>query len=332
MVSLSAHHQPFRSLSEERGADLMATKFAPPLVVILCAPRSFSSVVCAMLGQHDRLYGFPELNLFLTDRVGQLLDLDDRVRQTTRHWGIYTVGVARAVAELEFGAQTEESLQQAIDWLQQRRDWPCADLLRHLLARIAPRIGVDKSPRTALSAHSMQRMLNRPMRARCLHLTRHPISCITSMMVSGQVWSRNSAMLEPDTERAAYCASLWCEANERILDLISTDLVLRVRGEHLLAKPDLMLNEIAAWLGLDSDPATLEAMRHPERSPFATPGPWPSWGDQDPGFIASPGLDRTVGQLTTTIPHSWRLAHGLSDRLQALGDRLGYIVDRPDVG
>jgi hypothetical protein len=32
-------------------------------MLILCPPRSFSSVVSAMIGQHPQLYGFPELNL-----------------------------------------------------------------------------------------------------------------------------------------------------------------------------------------------------------------------------------------------------------------------------
>ena len=45
---------------------------AAPLV-ILCPARSFSSVVCAMLGQHPQTYGLPELHLFITDTVDDLL-------------------------------------------------------------------------------------------------------------------------------------------------------------------------------------------------------------------------------------------------------------------
>jgi hypothetical protein len=127
-----------------------------------------------MLGQHRQLYGFPELNLFLADDVGQLLDLDDRIRQASDYWGIYTVGLVRAIAELEFGTQTEPTMRLALAWLQHRRVWTCADLLWHLLAHIAPRIGIDKSPRTTLSGHSLRRMLGSCPGVRLLHLSRDP--------------------------------------------------------------------------------------------------------------------------------------------------------------
>jgi Sulfotransferase family len=303
--------------------------FPSPLIV-LCPPRSFSSLLCAMLGQHRQLYGFPELNLFLTDEVGQLLDIDDRVRQASEYWGIYTVGLIRAIAELEFGGQTEPTMRLALASIQDRRVWLCADLPRHLLAHIAPRIGVDKSPRTALSGRSLGRMIGSCPSARILHLTRHPVSCVTSMMTAAQPTHRHGLVLERDPERASFCAELWCEAHERILDLGEArdrQSVLLVRGEDLVADPDPALARIATWLGVDSDPAALQAMRHPERSPFANPGPWPSWGDQDPHFLASPTLDRSAGARVTAIPDWWCPERGLARRLRALADRFGYAVD-----
>ena len=38
-------------------------------VFVLAAPRSFSSVVCAMLGQHPELHGLPETHLFVDDTM-----------------------------------------------------------------------------------------------------------------------------------------------------------------------------------------------------------------------------------------------------------------------
>ena len=283
-----------------------------------------------MLGQHRQLYGFPELNLFLADDLGELLDLDDRVRQASKYWGIYTVGLVRTIAELEFGAQTEPTMRLALDWLEDRRAWPCAGILRHLLARIAPRIGVDKSPRTALSGHSLRRMLGSCPGARLLHLARHPVSCVTSMMTTGQPTERHGPALESDPERAAFCTELWCEAHERILELAAAKdrpPMLLVPGEDLVAGPNPTLARIAAWLQVDSDPAVLEAMRHPERSPFANPGPWPSWGDQDPHFLASPAFDPSAGAIVSAIPDWWRLERRLVRRLRALADCLGYAVD-----
>jgi hypothetical protein len=31
---------------------------------ILAPPRSFTSVICGMIGQHPQMYGLPEVNLF----------------------------------------------------------------------------------------------------------------------------------------------------------------------------------------------------------------------------------------------------------------------------
>jgi hypothetical protein len=51
-----------------------------------------------MLGRHRQLYGFPELNLFMVDDVGRLLDLDRNIRQASGIWGIYIAGLVRAIA------------------------------------------------------------------------------------------------------------------------------------------------------------------------------------------------------------------------------------------
>jgi len=84
------------------------TRFDPvaPLI-LLCPPRSFSTVVCAMLGQHPELYGFPELNLFVVDTVKELLELD----------GSYSAGVVRVLEEVQ-----PASAEQAMLWLQVRRE------------------------------------------------------------------------------------------------------------------------------------------------------------------------------------------------------------------
>lgn len=40
---------------------------------ILAPPRSFSTVVCSMLGQRPQLYGLPEIHLVGTESVGEFL-------------------------------------------------------------------------------------------------------------------------------------------------------------------------------------------------------------------------------------------------------------------
>ena len=48
---------------------------------------------------------------------------------------------------------------------------------------------------------------------------------------------------------------------------------MRVRGEDLLGEPDTYLRKIAEWLGLRTDEEAIEAMKHPEQSPYACIGP-----------------------------------------------------------
>jgi hypothetical protein len=66
----------------------------PPPLFILGSPRSFTSLLCAMLGQHPQAYGVPELNLFAGETVGDLLDQMKGIRQFQMH------GLLRTVAEL----------------------------------------------------------------------------------------------------------------------------------------------------------------------------------------------------------------------------------------
>ncbi len=69
---------------------------------------------------------------------------------------------------------------------------------------------------------------------------------------------------------------LWLMAETALTDLLG-DLppaqVASLQIEDLLADPDAALAGLASALGLPADPAAVAAMRHPEASPFAGPGP-----------------------------------------------------------
>ena len=52
----------------------MAARDFPTPLLILSPPRSFSSVVSTMLGQHPEMYGFPELP-FMGDTVREVIAL-----------------------------------------------------------------------------------------------------------------------------------------------------------------------------------------------------------------------------------------------------------------
>src|SRR5271157_2595651 len=153
-------------------------RFSP--VFVLAPARSFSSVVATMIGQHPELAGLPELKLFGFRTIGELessLPAYWRERGFTHR----SPGLVRALAEFEFGGQTPKRLLMARAWLTERARWSGADVLDHLLARLAPRTGVEKSPETVNDGAALRRAARAYPEARYLHLTRHPATTAASM-------------------------------------------------------------------------------------------------------------------------------------------------------
>jgi len=255
-----------------------------PLLIVLCPLRSFSSVVAAMLGQHPEMYGVPELNLFLKENVGEMLDMHDRVRAA----GI--MGLLRTLAQLHEEEQTEKSVQRARAWLDARRHLTTKEVMDHLMELISPRILVDKSPRTVMKAETLQRVHRLYPAANYLHLTRHPRSMGNSLLnMAGQYsdWGGRFDIKRLDPER------FWFGGHQNIVDFterLPWGQVMRIKGEALLGAPDVYLPQIAEWLGLRTDREAIEAMKRPEQSPYASLGPKGAEYGNDPNFLANPSL------------------------------------------
>ena len=299
----------------------------PPPLLILCPPRSFSSVVCTMLGQHPQMYGFPELRLFVADTVDGILHYFATQQES---FGLPTAiapGLLRALAELHCGGQSPEAIAQAHDWLLARRDWSVRELFDSLLERIRPRIGVEKSPPTARWPEFLNRAGTLYPRARFLHLTRHPVTAQRSMQ---EHWQARFERLHPEwtiKEGAAYCAEAWRATHQAVLDFTAAlppDQTMRVRGEEVLADPDTHLARIAAWLGVQTDAGALEAMKHPERSPYASRGPDSARHGNDPKFLRDPRLRPTTCPASLELPPEWELEPDLQAAIVALAAQMGY--------
>ncbi len=146
----------------------------PPLI-ILAPPRSYTSLVCAMLGQHPQLYGLPELHLFMADTVAGWWKICDDAR-----WRAH--GALRAVAELYFGGQTEETVKKAEGWLRRRSQLSTGALFRRITRIVWPRLAVEKSPSTTYSLERLGRLQRAFPAARYIHLVRHPRTQAESMI------------------------------------------------------------------------------------------------------------------------------------------------------
>ncbi len=259
-----------------------------PLLIILSPPRSFSSVVSTMIGEHPDLYGFPELHCFTGDSMGEVIEHEQRRKK--RH-AAGPPGILRSIAQLHDGIQTTGSIIRAISWLNERRAWTPKQFLDHLLELVAPKIGVEKSPVTAQKPAFLERAYLAFPDAFFLHLTRHPVSTRSSWTEfvegkqkagrPGAVWQKIDRLLG------------WYQMHQNILQFTRTlpaGQSLRLKGEDLLSDPDCYLPQLAEWLGIRTDAEAIEAMRHPETSPYAHVGPELALGGNDPKFLRSPAL------------------------------------------
>jgi hypothetical protein len=97
-----------------------------------------------------------------------------------------------------------------------------------------------------------------------------------------------------------------------------------VRAEDLLSRPDDLLPQIVNWLGIRGDAEAIEAMKHPESSPFANEGPITARWANDPKFISSPRLHKTILPSETRLPVE---IGPLAKPVAKLAETLGYRVD-----
>ena len=257
------------------------------LFVMLSPPRSFSSVVSTVIGEHPDLYGFPELHVFVEDTIGQLIEYE--IKSKRRYCGPH--GLLRAIAQLHEGTQSTESISRAIVWLHDRRDWPTKDMMDYLLEQVSPQIGVEKSPVNSRSIRHLKRIYKQYPNSFFLHLVRHPVSGAKSREEFNQDLILRS--MHYRGTKLIYHTLEWYEMHRNIMEFTSKlpiGQTMRIRGEDLLSDPDQYLPQIAEWVGIRTDTAAIEAMKHPENSPYACVGPAPARGGNDLKFMLSPKL------------------------------------------
>jgi len=113
---------------------------------------------------------------------------------------------------------------------------------------------------------------------------------------------------------------------EEFLQRISRVRQKRVLGEELLNNKERQLRAICAWLGVDEGDTALEAMLHPELSPFACLGPLGAHLGNDINFLRSPALrPGLVSCPPLAGPLSWRKdGQEFRPEVLAMAQRMGY--------
>jgi Sulfotransferase family len=285
---------------QTRSADLLERRECNTVLVVLAPPRSYASIVGAMLGQHPDLYGLPETHLFTSETVGGWLSLSFQETFNMSH------GLLRAVAQLWFGGQSENHIVRAQGWLRRRSHLTTGHLVEQLAALVSPRILVEKSPSIVYRQESLQRTMSMFPEARFIHLLQHPrsyaksvISALRDAEAHGPVpqWllnlasGRNLATDQIGAEGDLDPQRAWFTLHKNIRDFLESvpgDQKLLLRVEDLFASPEQSLQSIVTWLGLRSDPAAIEAMKHPELSPYACLGPANAAYGDDYFFLSNP--------------------------------------------
>jgi Sulfotransferase family len=297
-------------------------QFAP--LFVLAPARSYTSVIATMIGQHPDLAGLPELKLFSYRTIGEL-EASLPCYWAERGFTHRSPGLVRALAQSLFGGQTAERLAEARAWLHRHRHWSGADVFDVLLARLSPRLAVEKSPENVTTAAALRRLATAYPQARYLHLTRHPATTQASMAAH----LRRTVPEHPRIGEPMAGIAAWCDVHARILRLTATlpaDRVMRVRAEDILNDAPTQLPAIANWLRLRSDAAAIESMCHPEASPFACFGPPGSGviGGHDHGFLNDPIPRRVEIPATIELPAGWHGEPRLWRRTVKLAHQLGY--------
>jgi len=302
---------------------------AAPLF-LLAPPRSYTSLVNAMLGQHPQAYGLPELCLFNVDKLVDLWRGSNT--EFAENGPMVRHGLLRAVAEIYGGEQRTTTVNMALAWASAREDWDTGLVFQEIVDTLDPLVAVEKSPSYPMSIKRLQAIHRTFPDARFVHLVRHPVAQCKSLMaindgafslkMEGFEIGEDYALLEPQIA--------WHDINMNILDFLDdvpAEQQIRLRGEDVMAEPQRYLAEIARWAGLRDDDEAVDAMMHPERSPFACFGPINALFGNDPNFLAGPTFrphTPKVPSLSKPVP--WRNdGRGLYPEVIALAKEFGYV-------
>jgi Sulfotransferase family len=286
------------------------------------------------------MYGLPETGLFNVPTMELWLD-------GPRH-----AGLLRCVAELFFGEQTEESIVLAGGWLRRRRSVSTVAVLDEIVTRVAPRMVIEKTPAMVFRLETLHRTDEMYPNARYLHLLRHPRGHGRSVMnhVLELAADRNTApprwldhVKPPDPDNSGALRRSraiaepplrdpqwdWLKLHSNILRFLQDvppDRQIALRGEDLLADPDRALRVITTWLGLPTDDEAVDAMKHPERSPYSFIGPPNARFGTSRHFLRAPQLrpERATPQ-SLDGPLEWR-GDGtwFAPEVRRLAQTLGY--------
>jgi amino acid adenylation domain-containing protein len=236
--------QPWR-----RTAKPLAQK-NPPMLFILSAPRSGSTLLRVMLGGHSSLFAPPELELLGYD------DLSQRREAHSGRQSFWQQGTVRALMQLRGCGREEAELEMA----GYEDDGISTQEFYRLMQQAAGgSLIVDKTPSYTMDMDTLRRGEEEFEGALYLHLVRNPY---------GMIRSFEEAHVEQIFPRFAhpFCSRklaevIWTVSEQNILSFLKSvpeERQRQVEFERLVREPEQVMREVSSWLGLEYEEVMIE--------------------------------------------------------------------------
>ncbi|MFN8610266.1 MAG: sulfotransferase [Vulcanimicrobiota bacterium] len=273
----------------------------PPVVFVLCAARTGSTLLRIMLAGHSQLFCPPEPELLL------FRDMQSRRKGLMDGWSDFK-GLEKALMELrgldEAGAQraTEQML---------RENRSTYSVYAHIQELCSPRILLEKATSYPLSIPALKRAEAWFERPKYIHLVRHPLACIRS-------WTDcnfDQVVYGPPRQAGEMD---WLLSNENILDHLSRVEPERqtfIRYEDLLNNPESEMRRLCAFLQLEFQQSVLQ--------PYAgerMTGRLSGLVSGDKKFYGKSAIDASALRGARRLPEDGPI----TEETRTLATRLGY--------
>lgn len=241
----------------------------PPIIIVGTRPAA-TALVGAMIGRNPAAFGLPQLNLFMSDTLEEMLKAKPDPRQTHVH------GLLRAVAYIYGGEQTINSIAMARRWVLRRLSWPTGQVFNALRKEVAPQRLVEKSAVNCEDAKCLERIRTACPDACYVHVVEHPLTPGAPTAPGERRSLRGGGRRRAGSEGLPGNQLQWLNGQHLIAEAtkhVKPEQLAVLRMEDLLADPHTQLSALCARLDLPNDEVAVAEMLHPENSPFAAFGP-----------------------------------------------------------
>ncbi|MBT5706484.1 MAG: KR domain-containing protein, partial [Verrucomicrobia bacterium] len=278
-----------------------------PALFILSAPRSGSTLLRAMLAGHPQLFAPPELYLLPYETLEQRRQGlgDASLNQGLERCFMELMGIDAQAAKAVIGGLTKGNLTTSQTY----------EMIQNLIPN---RLLIDKSPGYSSNPSVLARAEKIFGTAKYIHLIRHPLSVVESV-----VRMRMHALMDhSDLSPQAIADSNWHSSNANVASFFETlpkDRRLQVKYEELAKSPQQVMEQVSDFLGISFQDELLT----PYEGKRMTDGLYKaSIPAGDPNFLSHKSIDPKLADVWKTI----KLSEPLSQETINLAETFGYEI------